>query len=92
MVHHLLAAASVLVMFSGVTFAQSADHGSKAVTIQRSGPDNTGSKLVTIEPSGREEMASANTTTERYDRHGKVVTSTMTEPESGMTESYRVQH
>jgi hypothetical protein len=92
MLQPLLAAASLLVMISGVAFAQSADHGSKAITIQRSGPDNTGSKLITIQPSEPGEMASNNTTTDRYDRHGKVVTSTVTEPESGMTETYRVEH
>lgn len=84
---HLLAVASVLVMISGVALARPADNGPKTITVQRSGPDNTGSKLITVERSGPGEMA-----TERYiDGHGRGMT-TVTEPESGMTKSYRIEH
>jgi hypothetical protein len=90
MVRHLLAAASVLAMISGVASAEVDESGSKTITITHPTPHNMGAN---------------RTITKRYvNRHGNVVTKsktfsdgfsgssvsrtkTVTDPETGMSKS-----
>jgi hypothetical protein len=93
MVRHLLAAASVLVMISGVASAEIDESGSKTITITRPAPHDMGAN---------------RTITKRYvNRHGNVVTKsktlsdgfsgssvsrtkTVTDPETGMSKSHTI--
>ena len=93
MVRHLLAAASVLVMISGVASAETDESGSKTITITRPVPHDMGAN---------------RTITKRYvNRHGNVVTKsktfsdgfsgssvsrtkTVTDPETGMSKTHTI--
>jgi hypothetical protein len=93
MVRHLLTAASVLVLMSGVALAEVDESGSKTITIHRSGPSDMGAN---------------KTITKRFiNHHGKMVTKsksysdgfsgssvsrsrTVTDPDTGMTKSHTV--
>jgi hypothetical protein len=93
MVRHLLAAASALVMISGVASAETDESGSKTITITRPVPHDMGAN---------------RTITKRYvNRHGNVVTKsktfsdgfsgssvsrtkTVTDPETGMSKTHTI--